>query len=106
MNTLSSKWNILQMPIDYAFCPEKNNKLKNERDIDFNDIIYHIHRGGLLDIVCHHNTKKYPGQQFLIVDVHGYIYMVPFVQNNNIIFLKTIFPSRKQTKKYKSEKQQ
>jgi hypothetical protein len=48
----------------------------------------------------HYNKKKYPNQKILIVDVDGYAYLVPFVKDGNELFLKTIIPSRKATKKY------
>lgn len=53
-----------------------------------------------MDVIEHPNKEKYAGQQFYVVDVDGYVYLVPFVQEENRIFLKTIFPSRKHTKQY------
>lgn len=88
------------MDIEFEYSPEKNAWLKQERHISFDEIIFYIHAGYLLDTVQHHNKEKYAGQQFYIVDVEGYIYLVPFVENGDKIFLKTIFPSRKHTKKY------
>ncbi|OGT46058.1 MAG: hypothetical protein A3E82_08035 [Gammaproteobacteria bacterium RIFCSPHIGHO2_12_FULL_38_11] len=103
MNVLSSEWNIVFVSVDYEFCSEKNEKLKAERGIDFNEIIYCMNNGGLLDVVQHHNKEKYALQQFYVVDVNGYIHLVPFVQNGDRVFLKTIFPSRKHTKKYQKQ---
>ena len=55
----------------------------------------------MLDVIEHNNQSKYPGQKMLIVDVNGYVYLVPFVEEQqSIYFLKTIMPSRKATKKY------
>ncbi|MBU4487033.1 MAG: BrnT family toxin [Candidatus Delongbacteria bacterium] len=79
---------------------EKNQKLKSERDISFEDIVFHIKRDGLLDIIENPNQKRYEGQKIFIVNVEGYIYLVPFLEDNELIFLKTIIPSRKMTKLY------
>lgn len=53
-----------------------------------------------MDDVAHPNTKKYPNQRILIVSIDDYAYLVPYVENENEIFLKTIIPSRKASKKY------
>jgi hypothetical protein len=58
----------------------------------------------ILDIIKHPNSKKYPDQKIFIIDIDDYCYLIPFVENNDEIFLKTIFPSRKYTKKYKGGK--
>ena len=86
--------------IEYEFSAEKNNTLKEQRSISFEEVIYYISNGHLLDTIQHHNKEKYAGQEFYVVDVDGYVYLVPFVRQNNKIFLKTIFPSRKHTKQY------
>lgn len=88
------------MEIEFEYNAEKNARLKQQRHISFDEIIYYINNGHLLDIVQHHNKEKYADQHFYVVDIEGYIYLVPFVENGNKIFLKTIFPSRKHTKKY------
>ena len=86
--------------IEYEFNAEKNGVLKEQRGISFEEIIYYISNGGLIDTIKHHNNDKYAGQLFYVVDVDGYVYLVPFVRTKNKIFLKTIFPSRKHTKQY------
>jgi hypothetical protein len=86
--------------IEYEFNAEKNSALKEQRGISFEEIIYYISNGHLLDTIQHHNKDKYAAQKFYVVDVDGYVYLVPFVSQNNKIFLKTIFPSRKHTKQY------
>ena len=88
------------MDIEFEYNAEKNIKLKEKRGISFEEIIYYINNGHLLDIIQHYNIQKYAGQQFYVVDVEGYVYLVPFVKKGHIVFLKTIFPSRKHTKKY------
>lgn len=92
------------MELEYEYSAEKNIKLKEERNISFEEIIYYINNGHLLDTIEHPNRTKYEGQLFYLVDVDGYVYLVPFVQEENRIFLKTIFPNRKHTKKYLTQR--
>ncbi len=84
----------------YKWDHEKNEKLKAERGIGFEEVILYIERGGLIDIVQHPNQSKYPKQQMLIVKIRDYVYLIPFVENEQERFLKTIIPSRKATRKY------
>lgn len=86
--------------IEFEFNAEKNKLLKEQRGISFEEIIFYINNGHLLDVIQHDNTEKYAGQKFYVVDVDGYVYLVPFVRMKNKIMLKTIFPSRKHTKQY------
>lgn len=86
--------------IEYEYSAEKNSKLKEQRGISFDEIIYYINNGHLLDTIMHTNKNKYANQQFYVVDVEGYVHLVPFVRSGDKIFLKTIFPSRKHTKQY------
>lgn len=79
---------------------EKNEKLKSERNISFEEIVYCIEKGQALDILEHPNKKKYPKQFIFVIPVRDYVYLVPFVERENEIFLKTIIPSRKATKQY------
>jgi len=79
---------------------EKNDKLKKERNISFEDIIYYIEHGKLLTILKHTNQETYPGQKVYVLEVNNYVCLVPFIETENKIFLKTIIPSRKATKKY------
>ena len=78
----------------------KNKWLKKERGITFDDVVFYINNGQLLDTVPHPNTKKYPHQKMFIVNIENYAYLIPFVETNHIVFLKTIIPSRKATKYY------
>ncbi|MDO8737171.1 MAG: BrnT family toxin [Thermoleophilia bacterium] len=79
---------------------DKNETLILERGISFEEIVFHIGQGDIIDIMEHPNQKKYAGQRIFIIDVEGYAYLVPFVENEEEIFLKTIIPSRKATRKY------
>ncbi len=84
----------------YKWNKEKNERLKTECGISFEQITMHVERGDLLDIATHPNQSKYPNQQILIVKINDYVYLVPFVENENGKFLKTIIPSRKATRDY------
>ncbi len=90
----------MTLELEYEYNPEKNIALKEEQGISFEEIIYYINNGHLLDTIQHPNKKKYAGQFFYVLDIEGYIYLVPFVRQGQKVFLKTIFPSRKHTKKY------
>jgi uncharacterized DUF497 family protein len=78
----------------------KNDKLKLERAICFEDAVVAISDGRLHDVLEHSNPAKYPHQRFYIVETEDYIYVVPFIKEGEKIFLKTIYPSRKLTKQY------
>ena len=84
----------------YDWDDEKNDWLKRERGISFEDIVFHLAHDGLLDTIEHPKQRQYPGQRIFIVNVEGYACLVPFVENNDKLFLKTIIPSRKMTKRY------
>ena len=86
--------------LPYDWNDEKNQWLQQERAVAFEDIVFHLSQGGLLDTIEHPNQQKYPGQMIFIVNVEGYAYLVPFVEDDEMIFLKTIIPSRKMTKQY------
>lgn len=79
---------------------QKNGELKNERGVTFEEVIFSIMHEGLLDIVEHPNSEKYSNQKIFIIKIEDYAYLVPFVESEESIFLKTIIPSRKMTKKY------
>ncbi len=84
----------------FKWDPGKNDKLRAERGISFEEIVYHIKQGDVLDILEHPNQKKYEGQSIPIVKVEDYVYLVPFVETETEVVLKTIIPSRKATRRY------
>ena len=86
----------------FRWSPEKNESLKEGCGISFESIVVAIESGGLLDIVVHPNKAKYPRQQILVVAADRYVYLVPFIEEENYFFLKTIIPSRKATRDYLS----
>ena len=84
--------------------PNKNRKLIEERDISFEDVIFSLQSGGLLDDMSHPNKEKYPQQRVFVIAIDDYAYLVPYVESEVDIFLKTIVPSRKATKQYLGDK--
>lgn len=82
----------------FRWNPEKNELLLRERGIGFEEVIELIGEGFLLRVLEHPNRTKYPNQRMFEIDVQGYVHLVPFVEDEEQIFLKTIFPSRKATK--------
>lgn len=88
----------------FSWDPEKNEILKEERDVSFEDIVFYIGQGHLLDIIENKNNEKYRGQRVFIIEIDDYAYLVPYVEDEEEIFLKTIIPSRKATKQYLRER--
>ena len=79
---------------------DKNELLKIERSISFEEIVLAIEADGLLDVLCHPNPEKYPNQSVFVVTFDDYVYLLPYVEERDYYFLKTIIPSRKATKNY------
>lgn len=79
---------------------EKNDLLKLTRGVSFNDFVVAFNEGKIIKVEKHKNVKRYPNQNIFIIEIFEYIYLVPFVKDDEKIFLKTIIPSRKATKKY------
>lgn len=79
---------------------QKNALLLAERGISFERIVVAIENGELLDVLAHSNPRRYPRQRVLVVSCDGYVYLVPFVEEPDHFFLKTIIPSRKATRDY------
>jgi uncharacterized DUF497 family protein len=84
----------------FAWNSEKNAQLIRERGISFERVIYHIERDEILDVIEHPDSSKYPNQRLFILNIGNYAYLVPFIETESEIFLKTIIPSRKDTRKY------
>jgi len=80
--------------------PEKNWQLIEERGISFEEVIFHLQTNGLLDDIRHPNQEDYSHQRIFVVAIEEYAYLVPYVESEEDIFLKTIIPSRKATKQY------
>jgi hypothetical protein len=81
---------------------EKNELLKEQRDISFEDVILALQSGKLIDDIKHPNKEKYPNQNIfvILIEIKNYVYLVPYLEDDTSIFLKTIIPSSKMNKKY------
>lgn len=84
----------------FAWDDSKNEKVKAERGIGFEDIVFYIERGDLLDVLEHPNKTRDGGQRIFVVRRDDYAYLVAFVEDERMVFLKTIILSRKATKQY------
>jgi hypothetical protein len=87
----------------FNWSSEKNQQLIEERNRSFEEVIFHIENGGLLDDISHPNAADYPHQKIFVIAINDYAYLVPYVENDEEIFLKTVIPSRKFTKLYLRE---
>lgn len=88
----------------YEWSASKNALLRKERGVGFEDMLEAIAGGNLLDVLEHPNRRRYGAQQLFVVGWRGYVYLVPFVESDEKIFLKTIIPSRKMNKQYGGRK--
>lgn len=88
----------------YNWDSDKNQELNLNRGISFEKAVFYIEHGGLLDDIVHPNVTDYPSQRIFILKIEDYVYLVPYVESEHEIFLKTIIPSRKFTKIYFGDK--
>jgi len=84
----------------FDWSDEKNELLLRERGLSFERVVMAVAEGGLLDIVEHPNPEKYRGQRMMIVRIDDHAVLVPFIEDERSVLLKTVIPSRKATKKY------
>ncbi len=84
----------------YVWNEEKNEWLKQKRGVSFEDVVLAIQEEKILDIIKHPNQRRYLKQNIYVLEIGEYAYLVPFVEDEDKIFLKTIFPSRKYTREY------
>ncbi len=89
----------------YDWNSDKNERLKSEREVGFENILEAIHAGKVLAVIPN-PQGRFSHQKILIVEIDGYAFTVPYVQDGDKIFFKTIMPSRKATKKYLTNKKQ
>ncbi len=80
--------------------PTKNQQLIAERGLSFEDIVFYLQQDTILDDIEHPNRASYPNQRVFVININDYVYLVPYVENKEEVFLKTIIPSRKATKQY------
>jgi hypothetical protein len=85
---------------DYDWSDEKNALLEVTRGVCFEDVLVCIENGDVLDIIRHPNRERYPDQNIIVLNIAGYVWLVPYTKVKGVRFLKTIIPSRKATKEY------
>jgi len=68
--------------------------------VSFEDVVFYLQQGTLINDFEHPNSDKYPNQRIFVLNIDDYMYLLPYVEDRNEIFLKTIIPSRKATKQY------
>ena len=85
---------------------EKNDWLMRERGVSFEEVAVKIEAANVIAVVPNPNSAQYPHQQVYILELRGYVYTVPFVEDDRKIFLKTIIPSRKRTRQYYQERKE
>ena len=71
--------------------------------MSFEDVVFYLQQGALIDDIEHPNSSKYPNQRIFVLNIDDYVYLVPYVEDRNEIYLKTVIPSRKATKQYLGE---
>lgn len=77
------KWNLL-----------KSERLKKTRGVSFEEII-----DAQLLTIKEHSKREH--QEVMLFFYRQYVWVVPYVEEADYIFLKTLYPSRKLTKLYK-----
>ena len=93
------------MEIGFDWSTEKNQQLTEQRGVSFELVVSAIEQGGLVDVLEHPNQDRYPGQLIYVVEIGEYLHLVPYVtQPDGTRFLKTIIPSRKATRDYRSRR--
>jgi len=85
---------------EFDWSDKKNELLECTRSVRFEDIVVCIQNGNVLDVIRHPNRERYPRQNVIVLNVDGYVWLVPYVKEKGVRFLKTIIPSRKATKEY------
>lgn len=85
---------------DFDWNDEKNEFLQSTRGVSFEEVVFHIQNGDVLDVIKHPNPARYSSQNIIVLNMEGYVYLVPYTKKRGVRFLKTIIPSRKATKEY------
>ena len=91
---------------EYTWDADKNEWLRRNRGLSFDDVVYHLEHGGFLDDVPHPNQQLHPGQRLYIIRIGNYTYEVPFYRDGDVESLRTLYPSRKYTSAYLRNRRQ
>lgn len=90
----------LALMSEFDWSDEKNELLERTRQVCFEDVVVCIQNGDVLDVIRHPNRERYPNQIMIVLDVGGYVWLVPYVKAKGVRVLKMIIPSRKATREY------
>ena len=85
---------------DFIWDNKKNQWLKEKRHCTFEDVLINIEKGNIIKVLEHPNQGIYPGQKIILININNYVYCVPFWENNDTVYLITLYASRKYTKQY------
>ena len=85
---------------EYIWDDAKNEWLRRNRGLSFDDVVYHLEHGGLLADIPHPNQARHPDQRLYVVQIEDYAYLVPFYRDGDVESLRTVYPSRKYTRAY------
>ena len=88
---------------EYVWDEGKNELLRRERGISFDDVKYHLTSGELLGDIRNPNQERYPGQRLYIVRINNGAWVVPYRQTGGYVFLYTAYPSEKFTRMYRGQ---
>jgi hypothetical protein len=84
----------------HTWSPDKNEWLKTNRKLSFESVVLALEAQDLLDIIDHPNTIKYPDQKIYVILLNDYVHLVPFIEDESTVFLKTIIPNRQANAQY------
>jgi len=98
--TIGTHRGTLILMSEFDWSDEKNEMLERTRQVCFEDAVVCIQNGDVLDVIRHPNRRRYPNQNIIVLNVGGYVWLVPYVKAKGVRFLKTIIPSRKATREY------
>ena len=91
---------------EYLWDPVKDEWLRRNRGMSFDDVVYHLEHGGFLADIPHPNQERHPGQRLYIVHIGDYAYVVPFYRDGHVESLRALYPSRKYTSAYLRNRRQ
>lgn len=83
---------------EYDWNPAKDEWLRQNRSLSFDDVVHHLEHGGFLAEKLHPNQLRHPGQRLYVIRIGDYTYEVPFYRTGVVDFLLTVYPSRKATR--------
>ena len=84
----------------FRWDPPKGEELRERHGLGFEQIVAAIESGAVLATMPHPNPARYPKQRIMVVKIDDYAFLVPFVEGEGHVFLKTIIPSRKATRDF------